>query len=286
MTEIIRSITGFNKDVKNIKDMKIKYQSSYEIGLREYLSKKLDINETLLLPSTNKYIVTSPLVVTKRNNDKFVKLFIKDIKDCYNKKIPLIIVLSHDWKPPTDAVSYFLHNKNKFEIALQFIETFDNILKNAIENTGKIIKVNLKFLDILEFDNDKNKKTDDDDMLALDIDELIDLGKTLDNKKKIESVVNINTNKNDNNHNNYNNDNTKVEINSFLETIDVDINEKLTNNHQDIDDSESFNRKDEHKLSNKFTKIEEACIKLKVPNSGKKWLDKLILQSRHLDKNF
>jgi len=41
---------------------------------------------------------------------------------------------------------------------------------------------------------------------------------------------------------------------------------------------------DQDRDASKITRLEYACLILKVPNSGKDWIDRLILQSRQLDK--
>ena len=41
---------------------------------------------------------------------------------------------------------------------------------------------------------------------------------------------------------------------------------------------------DQDRDASKITRLEYACLILKVPNTGKDWIDRLILQSRQLDK--
>ena len=255
---ILRSITVNNTEVPQIKNMNVTYASSYNIKLREYLSNKLNISEQSLLPSSNKYIVTSPLVVTTRGVNKFVKLFHKDVNDALINNIPLIIVLSHDWKGPTDTVKQFVHNKDKFEIAIQDYETLiQQVRHHAIENNDKMFKVNLNTLDILKFEVSEDIdsvleeiETVPNKMSSLDIDELINLGNTMQLKHKDVSK-------------------------------DKNINEDIINIPEvdNAEESSEYNKKDKHKSYDKLTKIQYACIKLRVPESGYDWLDEIIKKS-------
>ena len=70
--------------------------------------------------------------------------------------------------------------------------------------------------------------------------------------------------------------NNDISISSSDTNISLDPSFNFENSHYDPDQE-----RDHAKL----TRLEYACILLKVPNTGKDWLDNLILQSRKLDKS-
>ena len=81
--------------------------------------------------------------------------------------------------------------------------------------------------------------------------------------------------------------------NRTTESVEPDLpldstSETTTSNITDVsfDPNFSFGNydADQDRDASKITRLEYACLILKVPNSGKNWIDRLILQSRQLDK--
>lgn len=77
------------------------------------------------------------------------------------------------------------------------------------------------------------------------------------------------------------NTNMSTDTNSNdLSLFDSDPDFKLDNSDNQLEDFA-----DQDRDYTKLTRLEYACLLLKVPNSGKEWMDRLIIQSRNLDNS-
>lgn len=100
----------------------------------------------------------------------------------------------------------------------------------------------------------------------------VDISSLLDNPSNLFGVINEND-----------------EIEYTTKEIEMDSTDsKVPSDVSDISFDPNFSfgdhDADQDRDHTKLTRLEYACLVLKVPSTGKEWLDKLILQSRKLDK--